>query len=74
MEETGEPGENHRPVSSHWQIVSQHVVHLALIGLSTMDLTIQDIFNPINEGLHIFQKLCMKYFSCVELKFVEVYI
>jgi hypothetical protein len=39
-----------------------------------MDLTIQDIFNLINEGLHIFQKLCMKYFSCVELKLVEVYI
>jgi len=39
-----------------------------------MDLTIQDIFNLINDVLHIFQKLCMKYFFCVELKFVEVYI
>jgi hypothetical protein len=24
--ETGEPGKNHRPVASHWQIVSHNVV------------------------------------------------
>ena len=26
VEETGLPGENHRPVSSHWQTLSQYVV------------------------------------------------
>jgi len=25
MEETGVPGENHRPVASHWQTLSQNV-------------------------------------------------
>ena len=32
VEETGGPGENHRPVASHWQTLSHNVVHLALIG------------------------------------------
>jgi hypothetical protein len=26
VEETGEPGENHRPVASHWQTWSHNVV------------------------------------------------
>jgi hypothetical protein len=29
VEETGEPGENHGPVTSHWQTLSHNVVHLA---------------------------------------------
>jgi len=29
-EETGWPGENHRPVASHWQTLSHNVVLLAL--------------------------------------------
>ena len=32
VEETGGPGENHRPVASHRQTLSHIVVHLALIG------------------------------------------
>jgi len=31
VEETGGPGENHRPVASHWQTLSHNVAHLALI-------------------------------------------
>jgi hypothetical protein len=31
--ETGVPGENHRPVASHWQTLSHNVVHLALIKI-----------------------------------------
>jgi hypothetical protein len=31
VEETGGPGENYRPVASHWQTLSHNVVHLALI-------------------------------------------
>jgi hypothetical protein len=33
VEEIGEPGENHRPVASHWQIVSHNVVHLPKIEI-----------------------------------------
>jgi hypothetical protein len=33
VEETEEPGENHRPVTSHWQIWSHNVVDLALIKI-----------------------------------------
>jgi hypothetical protein len=35
VEETGGPGENHRPVASHRQTLSHHVVHLALIEIRT---------------------------------------
>jgi hypothetical protein len=31
LEETGGPGEDYRPVASHWQTLSHTVVHLALI-------------------------------------------
>ena len=27
VEETGVPGENHQPVTSHWQTLSHNVVH-----------------------------------------------
>jgi hypothetical protein len=30
VEETGTPGENHRPTISHWQTLSHNIVHLAL--------------------------------------------
>ena len=33
VEETGGPGENHRPVASHWQTLSHNVKHLALIEI-----------------------------------------
>jgi hypothetical protein len=33
VEETKGPGENHRPVVSHWQTLSHNVVHLALIKI-----------------------------------------
>jgi Leucine-rich repeat (LRR) protein len=32
VEETGVPGETHRPAASHWQSLSHNVVHLALSG------------------------------------------
>jgi hypothetical protein len=35
VEETGGPGENHRPVASHWQPLSHNVVHLALFKIRT---------------------------------------
>jgi hypothetical protein len=35
VEETWEPGENHRPVASHSQTLSHNVVHLALIEIRT---------------------------------------
>jgi hypothetical protein len=35
VEETGGPGENHRPVTSHWQTLSHNIVHLALIEIRT---------------------------------------
>ena len=33
VEETGVPGENHRPAASHWQTLSHNVVHLAMSGI-----------------------------------------
>jgi hypothetical protein len=34
-----EPGENHRPVASHWQTLSHNVVHLALIKIRTHNIS-----------------------------------
>ena len=38
LEETGVPGENHRPVTSHFQTLSHNVVHLALIEIRTHNI------------------------------------
>ena len=38
-EETGGPGENHRPAASHWQTLSHNVVHLALSGIRTHNIS-----------------------------------
>ena len=39
VEETGVPGENHRPVASHWQILSHNVVHITLIEIRTHNIS-----------------------------------
>ena len=39
VEDTWEPGENHRPVASHWQTSSHDVVHLALIEIRTQNIS-----------------------------------
>ena len=39
VEETGGPGQNHRPVASHRQSLSHNVVHLALIEIQTHNIS-----------------------------------
>jgi hypothetical protein len=39
VEETGVPGENHRPAASHWQTLSYNVVHLAINGIWTHNIS-----------------------------------
>jgi hypothetical protein len=39
VEETGGPGENYRPAVSHLQTLSHNVVHLALIGIQTHNIS-----------------------------------
>ena len=39
VEETGGPWENHWPVASHWQTLSQNVVHLAMIEIRTHNIS-----------------------------------
>ena len=39
VEETGGPGENHRPVASHWQPLSHNVIHLSLIEIRTHNIS-----------------------------------
>jgi hypothetical protein len=36
---TGGPGENHQPVTSHWQTLSHNVVHLTLIEIQTHNIS-----------------------------------
>jgi len=39
VKETRGPGENHRPVVSHWQTLSHNVVHLALVEIRTHNIS-----------------------------------
>jgi hypothetical protein len=39
VKEIGVPGENHRPVTAHWQTLSHNVVHLALIEIRTHNIS-----------------------------------
>jgi hypothetical protein len=39
VEETGGPGDYHRPVASHWQTLSHNVVHLVLIEIRTRTIS-----------------------------------
>jgi len=39
VEETGGPGENHRPVASHGKTLSHNVVHLTLIEIGTHNIS-----------------------------------
>jgi hypothetical protein len=39
VEETRVPGENHQPVVSHWQTLSHNVVHLAMSGIRTRNIS-----------------------------------
>jgi hypothetical protein len=39
VEETGEPGENHRPAASHCQTLSHNVVYLALSRIRTHNIS-----------------------------------
>ena len=38
VEETGGPGENHQPVTSHWQTLLHNIVHIALIKIRTHNI------------------------------------
>jgi len=39
VEETGRPGENHRPVAGHSQTLLHNVLHLALIEIRTHNIS-----------------------------------
>jgi hypothetical protein len=39
VEEPGVPGENHRAAASHWQTLSHNVVHLAMSGIRTHNIS-----------------------------------
>jgi hypothetical protein len=49
VEETGGPGENHRPVASHWQTLSHNVVYFALIESRTHNIS-DDSQLPYDHG------------------------
>jgi hypothetical protein len=55
VEETGVPGENHRPVASHWQTLSHNVVYYTLrfyfpyLSLLAQPVTIF-IYGPVVYG------------------------
>ena len=44
VEDNGVPGENHRPVASHWQTFSHNVVHLDLIEIRTHNIIVREQF------------------------------
>jgi len=54
MEETGGPGENHRPVESHWQTLKQNGLPLTLIEirLTTLVVTGTDGIGSCKSNYH----------------------
>jgi hypothetical protein len=56
VEETGEPGENHRPVASHWQTISHSVVsstpHLSGFKLTTSVVIGTDCIGSCKSNYH----------------------
>jgi len=50
MEEPGGPGENHRPVASHWQTLPHNVVHFALIEIRTHNISVVISTDCIGSG------------------------
>ena len=55
VEETGGPGENHRPVASHWQTLSHNIVHFTLIEIRiTLSVVIcTDCIGSCKSGVYI---------------------
>ena len=58
VEETEGPGENHRPIASHWQTLSHNVVHLALIAIRIHNI------NGDRHWLH--SSFFMKYYILID--------
>jgi cyanate permease len=63
VEETGWPGENHRPVASHWQTLSHNIVHLVLIETRTHNISDQ---TNKNKQIFIF-KYVLDWFVAIYL-------
>jgi hypothetical protein len=52
VEETEVPEENHWPAASHWQTLSHKVVHLALDGIRTHNLSGTDCLGSCKSKYH----------------------
>ena len=60
VEETGGHGENHRPVASHWQTLSQNAVHLALVEIRTHNISV--LLNNLSSSFTFISFLTNVYF------------
>ena len=47
MKKSGGPGENHRPVASHWQSLSSNGIHLALIEVISGHIDLKNIYQQL---------------------------
>ena len=61
VEETGGPGKNHRPVTSHWQTLSQNAVHLALVEIRTHNISV--LLDDLSSSFTSISFLTNLYFS-----------
>ena len=64
VEETGEPGENHWPVASHWETLSHNVVHLALIEIQTHNIS-GDCIGSCKSNYHMITTTMALYAYCI---------
>ena len=79
MEETGVPGENHRPVASHWQTVSHNVVssipYLIWIRLKILVVIGTDCIGSYKSNYHTFTTMtalciCILLLNIITLKII----
>jgi len=67
VEETGGPGENHRPVASHWQTLSHNVGHLVLIKIRTLTTSVvigTDCIGSCKSNYHTLMAMTVPYKFC----------
>ena len=75
VEETGAPGENRRPVASHWPTLSHNVVHFVLIEIRTSVVLATDCIGSCKSNYHMIMATTVPVdFSIMTLTWIWIWV